>query len=166
MLWLFWPHYPVSVSRVTCHMSSIVGAGNDPARGHAMVRGSTVTRPTLVTSLGASGGPRTLIRTETLGFFIPRKMLWWLLEQSLEVSPSLLLGPHNNSWLARLGTRQSAPVPVQCYPGPGFVASLTARSLDRGNNFKVHSHQANPTHDINLRFFTFCKNGLKPQCQW
>ena len=28
---------------------------------------------------------------------------------------------------------------------------------DRGNNFKVHSHQANPTHDINLRFFTFCK---------
>ena len=33
----------------TCHMSSIVGAGNDPARGQAMVRGSTVT------TLGASG---------------------------------------------------------------------------------------------------------------
>ena len=59
---------PLSRQRVTCHMSSIVGAGNDPARGHAMVRGSTVTRPTLVTSLGASGGPRTLIRTETLGW--------------------------------------------------------------------------------------------------
>lgn len=71
------------------------------------------------------------------------------------MNSSLLLGPHNNSWLDQ--TRQSAPVPVQCYPGPGFVASLTARSLDRGNNFKVHSHQANPTHDINLRFFTFCK---------
>ena len=66
---------PLSRQRVTCHMSSIVGAGNDPARGHAMVRGSTVTRPTLVNTLGASGGPRTLIRTETLGFFIPCKIL-------------------------------------------------------------------------------------------
>lgn len=95
------------------------------------------------------------------------QMLWlfWP-HHHLKGHPShvTIVGPGNGrgSWSASWGQGDMAGT-----LGTGLMTGLNVtrpdRSLarnsraDRGNNFKVHSHQANPTHDINLRFFTFCK---------